>query len=907
MFFATRLKRLKQKRVLSLVVAFVMVVSAVLPIAAFSEMPFLQNVVPFAGDIRWSLEDFDTVQNALPSTVFTGNELRPYMERQTPRVIVREHRGRNYLHVVDRASDWRGLDIQIGNMPTQQAGDYITIRGRVDGQPPAGSVVRLSSNVPGNVDSATLTYENQMFTIQVATTSSSGHVRLGSNNQGATMPFFVYDIIISSQRPDLSTLTFDPMSPSLECECSTTNPCGDYCECGDDCVCTSETCECRISRDPAIRLNAAYEAVRDFLSQFTATNETSADGILTAVRDNVLTGVFDNITATSTPSSLTINPAVVGTPGSITGAIALSIPNPGETPDPLTRNVAVNLTIPALSDVVIRWTLAEFPPIQNATAGTTVALNQQPLQQAGLAPVGIRSYSGRNYFHVTGRTSDWHSPQLNAVAGMQAGDWLTVRGRVTNQPQPNAQMAIIGTPVTYPVSEIYQVFTMQHQLTSSYAPGGGFRLGTNVAGARLSYFIYDIIISDVQPNLYFLPPPPPPPACECTTANPCAIFCTCGDCTCLEANCLCHLPTTDQAMAMLDEAESRIRAELLPYENEHLPSNANIAYVLALFNRNIADAGGRISITDDTLTMNQATDPATISGDVTLAVGNVRPPGTAVTRTINVHLEFEPLPADLNVRLESAMRTIIAFLSGYRADVDATSADILAVINRDALTAPMYFNITATEFNNFYVTLPYDDIEGQITGTIVISIPNPGGTPNPLTLEFGVVIALRPSVIFRMSTDDYIQALPRGVQGAGQYLGLFMQGAGPVTRTIVESPTGGNSIQLSGRNEDWHGLDVRIAPLNLQPDVFYRIHFAGRAESTPSGGFMRIAYPNNPWTVMAQTPIVSDWELSLYFTLDSWDDGTSAYVQDRIRLQTGPYNNHGAIHMTFIIDEIIVE
>ena len=167
---------------------------------------------------------------------------------------------------------------------------------------------------------------------------------------------------------------------------------------------------------------------------------------------------------------------------------------------------------------VVSYSLANHLAIQGLNAPTTVNLwGMTPLSEAGLGPVSIRSYQGRNYLHVTGRTANWQSVELSfAPPQLRVGDWITVRGRVSGTAPSGTQMALNvdmngwSTLATQNITNVDQVFTLQRQLTQADINNATFtsaiRIMTNEAGARVDFSIYDIIVGRSQPNLTFLPP-----------------------------------------------------------------------------------------------------------------------------------------------------------------------------------------------------------------------------------------------------------------------------------------------------------------------------------------------------------------------------------------------------------------
>jgi len=157
-------------------------------------------------------------------------------------------------------------------------------------------------------------------------------------------------------------------------------------------------------------------------------------------------------------------------------------------------------------------------------------------------------------------------------------------------------------------------------------------------------------------------------------------------------------------------------------------------------------------------------------------------------------------------------------------------------------------------------------------------------------------VEVEPDYIWSLSSYEAIQNLPLGPIDQNTLLSSpRLQGAGGLTWEVADN-SGVNSIQMSGRSSNWHGLDVMLAPFNLT-DGEYEITWIGRVIGTPAGN-MVIGQPESPWNVMSQTPASAAFELSYIFTLESW--GWPA--QNRIRLQT---DGAGA-NLVIIIDDIII-
>jgi len=171
--------------------------------------------------------------------------------------------------------------------------------------------------------------------------------------------------------------------------------------------------------------------------------------------------------------------------------------------------------------------------LRNELIGATTFANLGPaLAYAGSPAFRIGTDSGVRYLHVGGRQADHYAIDI-AVAqllarGAQDGDILTIRGRVDGVPPSGAQVQlqrmpghgwIGGTAVSPVLARAYSDFTLT--LTLGENVGGAnavgwetlthIRLQSNAAGATMSFYIYDIIVSPEAPNLGVLPIPPPVP------------------------------------------------------------------------------------------------------------------------------------------------------------------------------------------------------------------------------------------------------------------------------------------------------------------------------------------------------------------------------------------------------------
>lgn len=103
------------------------------------------------------------------------------------------------LHVGNRFNDWDGLDINIARMELRPGSQYqITIKGRIDGDAPAGSSIMVQG-IPGYAwRSNTAVFDNEEFTLTYIMSRTEverwGTIRITTNTTGASVSFYVYGI-----------------------------------------------------------------------------------------------------------------------------------------------------------------------------------------------------------------------------------------------------------------------------------------------------------------------------------------------------------------------------------------------------------------------------------------------------------------------------------------------------------------------------------------------------------------------------------------------------------------------------------------------------------------------------------------------------------------------------------------
>jgi len=176
----------------------------------------------------YSLRTDEYVQEASPGTATELNDTPELQRSGGPNITITTRQapqepgdtpppqeGEGILHITNRTADWNALDIHRG---TLELGDEITVTGRVDGQPPEGTQMILGgAENPWNWATNTpVTEANQGFVLSL--TLADNHMeeeqfirfRVQTNADGATMPFFIDDIVIIRDGNVVYALSADP-------------------------------------------------------------------------------------------------------------------------------------------------------------------------------------------------------------------------------------------------------------------------------------------------------------------------------------------------------------------------------------------------------------------------------------------------------------------------------------------------------------------------------------------------------------------------------------------------------------------------------------------------------------------------------------------------------------------------
>jgi hypothetical protein len=105
------------------------------------------------------------------------------------------------LHVGTRVNDWDGIDIMLSHLRLRPGNQYkITVKGRIDGDAPDGSVLMLQG-IPSYAWRSNIAIIKDMeFTLEHTLTISELEkwttVRITTNGFGAAVSFYIYDINI---------------------------------------------------------------------------------------------------------------------------------------------------------------------------------------------------------------------------------------------------------------------------------------------------------------------------------------------------------------------------------------------------------------------------------------------------------------------------------------------------------------------------------------------------------------------------------------------------------------------------------------------------------------------------------------------------------------------------------------
>ena len=157
------------------------------------------------------------------------------------------------------------------------------------------------------------------------------------------------------------------------------------------------------------------------------------------------------------------------------------------------------------------------------------------------------------------------------------------------------------------------------------------------------------------------------------------------------------------------------------------------------------------------------------------------------------------------------------------------------------------------------------------------------------------------AVLYRLSEDSEIQAMEQGTTGDGASViqSPNLAFSGSPTFTIVEHPDGGNSIQVSNRQENWYALDILRSPLSLNGSNTYEITVSGRVLGGAHIGMMTIGGADSPWNALASERIQGDGSFEVTLVADPTIINQSQ-VEHAFRIQ---FNDNLS---DYIVDEIVI-
>ena len=127
-------------------------------------------------------------------------------------------------------------------------------------------------------------------------------------------------------------------------------------------------------------------------------------------------------------------------------------------------------------------------------------------------------------------------------------------------------------------------------------------------------------------------------------------------------------------------------------------------------------------------------------------------------------------------------------------------------------------------------------------------------------------------IIYSFSADAGIQDQEIGATGTGaMILGAtpHLTGSGSPTFTIVDHPEEGNSLQISGRDADWHTIDLVRSTLDLDARNTYTLTVNGRILGGPAGAQAQIARTGGTWGPFVSATPAADGTFTLTLTVDA--------------------------------------
>ncbi|MDR0272941.1 MAG: hypothetical protein LBI27_06455 [Clostridiales bacterium] len=151
-------------------------------------------------DDRQAIYSFATDENI--KSMKPGDISRFIRSAGTPKYTMTERNGKRGVHLGRRMNNWDGVDIWLPNMNLKKGNKYtITVNGKIDGHATPGARVMLQM-LPGYIWRSDMhVSDDQEFTLTHTLTAMelqiSEAVRIATDENGATMSFFIHDIEIT--------------------------------------------------------------------------------------------------------------------------------------------------------------------------------------------------------------------------------------------------------------------------------------------------------------------------------------------------------------------------------------------------------------------------------------------------------------------------------------------------------------------------------------------------------------------------------------------------------------------------------------------------------------------------------------------------------------------------------------
>jgi len=196
-----------------------------------------------------------------------------------------------------------------------------------------------------------------------------------------------------------------------------------------------------------------------------------------------------------------------------------------------------------------------------------------------------------------------------------------------------------------------------------------------------------------------------------------------------------------------------------------------------------------------------------------------------------------------------------------------------------------------------------NDANDDAQADVSTSDSNPYQPPSLTEAHEGEVAPAEREIIYTLRLDAGIQDQEIGTTGAGNPIlndTPHLTNSGNPTFTIVENPVGGNSLQISGRDADWHTIDLVRGSLGLDVRNTYTVTVEGRILGDRTGAQAQISRTGGSWGPFVSVAPAEDGTFVITLTVDAAMHAELAEVGGNgFRIRTNGNDD-------FIIDEIIV-